>query len=219
MKQMKIAFLGYGNVGSAIAASALASGHQVTLSQNPANPDGATRAKNERPGLKKATVSAPEIAVENADIVVLAVPFDQIETTLIPLRTQLVGKVVIDATNPVGPGVVHGLESKISGSEKIAELIPDAEVVKGFSIYGFENFAKPPVGPAGQLPAMLIAGNNPNAKSKVSLLLKDMGWEPVDTGPLAAALNLEHLTLLFVRMVRVNGASPHFTWSVLRGTA
>lgn len=66
----------------------------------------------------------------------------------------LAGTVLVDATNPLGPGLTHGL-----------------------------------------------------------------GWEPLDAGPLAAALDLEHLTLLWVRMVRGGGLDPRLTWAALRGGA
>ena len=52
---------------------------------------------------------------------------------------KLVGKVLIDATNPVGPGVTHGLGSRTSGSQTIQELVPQTRASRASSVYGPEN--------------------------------------------------------------------------------
>jgi predicted dinucleotide-binding enzyme len=49
----------------------------------------------------------------------------------------------------------------------------------------------------------------------VGELIAQLGWEPLDVGGLEQALHLEHMTLLWVRMVRVGGASPHMAWARL----
>ena len=62
---------------------------------------------------------------------------------------------------------------------------------------------------------MLIASNDGNAKKQVQTLNIDLGFETLDTGNLLQALHLEHMTLLWVKMVRANGHHPHFTWAYL----
>jgi predicted dinucleotide-binding enzyme len=52
-------------------------------------------------------------------------------------------------------------------------------------------------------------GNDASAKKTVGALIAELGWDPLDVGGLEQALHLEHMTLLWVRMVRVNGATPH----------
>ncbi|MFN6339012.1 MAG: hypothetical protein ACK41W_09875 [Cyanobacteriota bacterium] len=47
-------------------------------------------------------------------------------------------------------------------------------------------------------------------------MTQELGWEPLDVGGLEQALHLEPMTLLWVRMVRVSGHSPHMVWAVLR---
>ena len=51
--------------------------------------------------------------------------------------------------------------------------------------------------------------------STVATLLTELGWDPGDVGGLAQALHLEHITLLWIRMFRVVGASAHTVWSRL----
>ena len=50
----------------------------------------------------------------------------------------------------------------------------------------------------------------------VARLIAQLGWEPLDVGGLDQALHLEHMTLLWVRMVRINGHSPNMVWAALK---
>ena len=63
---------------------------------------------------------------------------------------------------------------------------------------------------------MMFCGPDAGAKKTVAALIDQLGWEPLDVGGLEQALHLEHMTLLWVRMVRVGGASPHMVWAVLK---
>lgn len=155
-------------------------------------------------------------AVRGADVVFLVTPFAANESLVGSLAESLAGKVLVDCTNPVGPGLTHGLESKRSGSEFVQALAPKANVVKAFSIYGFENFENPVYPAYSTKAAMLYCGDDRAAKERVGKLITDIGFEPVDVGGLVQALHLEHMTLLWVRMVRANGHSPNLVWGAMR---
>jgi hypothetical protein len=161
-------------------------------------------------------MAAPVDAVGEADVVVLAIPFQANVEVLTPLEAALAGKVLIDCTNPIGPGLSHGLSSRQSGTEMIQTLLPDTRVVKAFSIYGFENFADSSFPGYGVKPVMMFCGNDATAKAVVADLLEQLGWEPLDVGGAEQALHLEHMTLLWVRMVRMGGRSPRTVWAVLK---
>ena len=62
---------------------------------------------------------------------------------------------------------------------------------------------------------MMIAGNNEQAKLEVTKIITDLGFETLDTGNLDQALHLEHMTLLWVKMVRRDGHHPNFVWAYL----
>jgi predicted dinucleotide-binding enzyme len=62
---------------------------------------------------------------------------------------------------------------------------------------------------------MMFCGNDAAAKAAAATLIAELGWEPLDVGGLEQALHLEHMTLLWVRMVRVGGHSPHLVWAAL----
>jgi predicted dinucleotide-binding enzyme len=112
--------------------------------------------------------------------------------------------------------LTHGLRSERSGGEFVQSLVPEAKVVKAFSIYGFENLEDPRYPGYDIRPAMLFCGDDRRAKEIVSALIADCGFEPLDVGGLVQALHLEHMTLLWVRMVRAQGHSPHLVWAALR---
>jgi hypothetical protein len=210
---MKITFIGHGNVGAPLADHLQRLGHQVTLATSDAGSGSVTKALVRNANLK---VEAPREAVRAAEVVFLATPFQANEEVLKGVAGELEGKVLVDCTNPVGPGLRHGLESVEAGSQRVQKLVPAARVVKAFSIYGFENFENSRYPGYDVAPAMMFCGNDAAAKKTVGGLIAQLGWEPLDVGGLEQALHLEHMTLLWVRMVRMGGASPHMVWARLR---
>jgi predicted dinucleotide-binding enzyme len=210
---MRIAFIGYGNVGGALADRLQRLGHDVTLAAD----DAASASLKTALGRNAAFKAAPTAdAVRAAEVVFLATPFQANEAVLPRLAADLAGKVLVDCTNPVGPGLSHGLKGAQSGSESVQTLAPGAKVVKAFSIYGFENFENNAYPVFNVKPAMLFCGNDAAAKAVAAGLIAELGWEPLDVGGLEQALHLEHMTLLWVRMVRMGGRSPHLVWAALQ---
>lgn len=209
---MKIAFLGFGNVGAPLADHLQRAGHDVTLAARSADGESVQRARARNAALG---VAEPAVAVAAAEVVFLATPYQANAAVLPPLADALAGKVLVDCTNPVGPGLSHGLESKQSGSAAVQALAPRARVVKAFTIYGFENLDDNRFPAANVKPAMMFCGDDSAAKAQVATLIAQLGWEPLDVGGLEQALHLEHMTLLWIRLVRLGGHSPHLVWAAL----
>ena len=210
------AVYGHGNVGTAVAVALASAGHQITFAVGDDRRANAEAAAAAQPALADAGFAPPADAVAAADVAVLALPFGTLADALPPIADAASGRLVIDATNPVGPGLTHGLGSQRSGSQVVAELLPDSRVAKAFSVYGFENFASAPAHPDGLRAVMPFATDDEQARTELSGLLDQLGWEPFDAGGLAAAVDLEHLTLLWVRHVRAGGNPPQLTWAALR---
>ena len=209
---MNIAFLGIGNVGFALADRLCRLNHSVVIAARDLNSDSVKQAQDKNPAL---TTKPVREAVAEAEVVFLATPFDANEEAL-RSAGHLKDKVLVDCTNPVGPGLTHGLKNEISGGEYVQKLVPKAKVVKAFTIYGYENFKDSAYPGYGDLrPAMLIAGNDPSAKRIVGDLCSQLGWEPADTGDISMSLHLEHMTLLWVKMGRVQGRGAGFVWAML----
>ena len=210
---MKITFIGAGNVGAALAVRLAEAGHEVALAETREGSGSVAKALERSARL---TAKPLEEAVAGAEAVFLATPFGANEGIVRPLADALAGKVLVDCTNPVGPGLSHGLESKRSGSEVLQSIAPGARVVKAFTIYGYENLDDPRYPAYAVKPAMLFCGDEAAAKESVAKLIADCGFEPVDVGGLIQALHLEHMTLLWVRMVRAGKQSPNLVWAALR---
>jgi len=209
---MNIAFIGVGNVGSALADHLAQTGHQVTIGARDPQSSSVVAALKKNPSLR---CFSPLEACQSAEVVFLATPYQANPAALAGLEAALVGKVLVDCTNPVGPGLSHALPSG-SGSEQVQKLVPTAKIVKAFTIYGYENFEDPRYPGYGDLkPAMLIAGDDTGAKASVASLIEQLGWRCVDSGPLSSALHLEHLCLLWIKMARVQGRGAGFVWAML----
>jgi len=209
---VNIAFIGHGGVGGALADHMQRAGHRVTITTADPASASVAAALAQNPDLRVADAAQ---ALPDAEVVVLATPFAAVEAVIAAAGDWLTGKLLIDCTNPVGPGLSHGLGDGRSGSQLIQSLLPDTRVVKAFSVYGAENFADSAYPGYGVPPAMLFCGDDAVAKTVAARLIGELGWRPVDVGGLAQALHLEHMTLLWVRMVRVDGHSPNFVWAML----
>ena len=207
---MKLAFIGIGNVGFALANNLQKKGHDVIVAHdNPAS-ESVLGALKKNPVFRTLSIQK---AIEEAEVVFLATPFKANERLLTPLHFD--GKILVDCTNPVGPGISHGLESRVSGAEKVQEWAANAKVVKSYTIYGYENFENTAFPDYDVKPVMLIAGDDTASKKKITFLNADLGFESLDVGPLSQSLHLEHMTLLWVNMVRAQGHHPNFTWAYL----
>ncbi len=82
----------------------------------------------------------------------------------------------------------------------IQERLPKARVFKGWNHVHARHLTEPEV--AGIAASVLIAGDDPEAKDMVFAIARDMGFHPVDAGPLKATRDLEKLVgvMLFVRL-------------------
>ena len=210
---MKITFIGVGKVGSALSDSLAKAGHFVTIAARDSYSKSVMAALGRNPALK---VRHMELALADAEVVFLAVPFSAAQDAL-KTAGDLTGKILVDCTNPITSDLNHSLENNTSGGETVQSFVPEAKVVKAFSIYGYENFEDSGYSTYRMVkPAMLIAGNDGEAKKTVATLCADLGWEAIDTGEIAQSLHLEHLALLWIKMARVQGAGPGFVWARLK---
>ncbi len=207
---MKLAFIGIGKVGFSLADHFQKKGHEVVIAHNDTSSSSVVAAMEKNSNLSVLPIQA---AIDASEVIFLATPFRYNQEILAPLDFR--GKTLVDCTNPVGPGISHGLESRTSGAEQVQSWAKAAQVVKAYTVYGFENLANPTFPNYDVKPVMPIAGDHGAAKKMVEQLNTDLGYNTLDVGPLSQSLHLEHMTLLWVKMVRANGHTPHFTWAYL----
>src|SRR6187549_4055827 len=113
MKTTKIAILGKGNVGSALARG-LARSYSYVKSVG-----------NDKPAQLQAATQA--------EVVILAVPFPALDDVVKNLGAALDGKVVVDATNALTPDYQLAVGFTTSGAEELQKKLPQARVVKAFN--------------------------------------------------------------------------------------
>ena len=193
---MKLTIIGSGNMGRAIGTLAVGGGHEVEIVDREAAE--AQKLADELGG--SATALEPG-APFGGEVVVFAVYYPGIKDAVRQYADQLAGKVVVDITNPVDTDTWDSLATPpgTSSAEEVQQLVPQgAPVVKAFNT----TFAGTLVGGevAGQQLDVLIAGDDDEAKRKVSQLVSDAGLRPVDVGPLRRAQQLEHLGLLHISL-------------------
>ena len=190
---MNIAIIGAGNVGKALAKSAVKAGHSVTLSAKTAN-HAAEAAK--ATGAKAAPSNVE--AVKNAEIVIVAVPYDKLGEVFRDLGSSVDGKIVIDATNHVDMEHVAKVLGSPSNAEEIQTRHPKVRVVKAFNYAFAARMADPSVD--GVKLDGFVAGDDQPAKEQVLELVESIGFRPIDVGPLVMARVLEGMALLNVSL-------------------
>jgi len=188
-----IGIIGTGSMGTGLARLVRAAGHDVLLgSRDPDRARALATTMDARGG-------SYADAVAFGEAVILAVPWWSIDLVL-PALGPVEGRVLIDCTNPVvddegslqrlGPG---------SAAEEIAAHLPNATVVKCFNhivadVIHLERGSTVP-----RIVAFLC-GDDARAKELVIRIASDIGFEPIDVGPLSAARMLEPVAALMLRL-------------------
>lgn len=191
---MRITIIGAGNVGKALG-EGWAKKHEVHYIRRGCPP-------HERGTL-----------INESDAIVLATGANQAQEALKDL--PLVGKTLIDCTNPLKADL-SGLEfgHTTSQAERVAAWAPDAKVVKAFNTVGFGIMMNPQFGDRKAM--MMVAGNDNAAKKTTMALASDLGFEPIDAGPLTQARLLEPLAMLWISLAIRGGLGPDFAFGMLR---
>lgn len=201
---MKIAIIGAGNVGSTLGSGWAKHGHEILFGVRNPNKLDASSAK---------VVSVME-AAQSADIVVLAVPWNAVQDAL-QSAGDLKGKILLDSTNPLLPDLSGlAIEPGTSGAEMISAMAPGIPIVKIFNSTGYPNMANPDYG--GVRATMFYCGDDEGAKRLAAGLANDLGFEPVDAGPLSQARLLEPLALLWISLALRQGLSTNIAFKLMR---
>jgi len=178
VKIMKIAIIGKGSVGSALC-SGLSSKHEVKFGhRDPAEP--------------------VADAAKWGEVIILAVPHNSANDAIEAIRPYADGKTVIDVINAIGPNMELGISCTTSSAEETQKKLPKAHVVKAFNTVFAQNQSIGKIGNE-QLTAF-IAGDDLKAKQTAAQLTRDIGFDPVDCGPLKAARYLEAMGIMIINL-------------------
>lgn len=194
---MILGVIGSGKIGKSIGKWAAKAGYEVIFSsRDQSHADEASKEAGNNAG----SGSINDV-IGSADMILLAVPYRAVKDILKEAGTDLKNKVLIDVTNPLNQdfsGLAIGLTT--SAAEEIQKSVPGAKVVKAFNTIFSAVFdsQKPEIN--GTKVAVFYASDHEPAKAMVAELIKKMGFNAVDTGPLKSARTLEPLALLNINM-------------------
>jgi predicted dinucleotide-binding enzyme len=201
---MRIGILGSGLMGGKLGTIFARAGHDVVFSYSHDERKLERLARDAGNGAESGT---PREAARDADIVLLAVPWNRVNDVL-KKAGGLARKVVLTCVMPTDDmRLVIGHTT--SGAEQLAKKMRGAAVVSAFgtvpSEVFFAVFAKRR---QAKRPSLLYCGNDATAKRRVARLIRDVGFEPADVGPLMAARYLEPFTLAIAHLAYEPGRSP-----------
>ncbi len=193
----KVAILGSGQVGEALAKGFLANGHAVMRASR--DPDKLAAWKQGASG--EASIGTFADAAAWGELIVLAVKGSAAEAVLeLAGLDHLAGKTVIDTTNPISDdkpdhGVIrYFTKANESLMERLQAKAPAAKLVKAFNSIGNMFMVNPPFKPRA---TMFICGNDPGAKQETTKILEQFGWDVADMGGVEAARPIEALCQLW----------------------
>jgi predicted dinucleotide-binding enzyme len=184
-----ISIIGVGSMASALAGRALTGGNTVEIiGRDPA------KTKALAAALGGATVGAVGTAPAG-DIVIVAVPYASAAAVVSEYGDALRGKVIVDITNPITPDSTGFLTPEgSSGAQEIAKAAPaGAHVVKAFNTLPCDVLAASSI--EGRPVDVFIAGDDAQAKDRVSAFIESLGMHPMEAGQLPMARALENAML------------------------
>jgi predicted dinucleotide-binding enzyme len=209
---MQIGIIGAGSVGGTLGTGWARKGHKVRFGvRHPDSPEVSALVNKIGPAAAAGTVAE---AASFGEVVVLATPwpatFEAIQSA-----GDLHEKILLDCTNPLKPQLA-GLEvgTTSSAGEMVAEWAAGARVVKIFNTTGYGNMANPnyPLGPV----TMFYCGNDDGAKVVAARLASDIGFDPIDAGPLSQARLLEPMAMLWIWLAVFGGFGPDIAFRLMR---
>jgi len=210
---MRIGILGSGLMGGKLGTIFARAGHEVVFSY--ARSDRKLERLAREAGTK-ASAGTPADAARGADALLLAVHWSRVDDVL-KQAGKLSGKVVLTCSLPMSRDD-HGLviAHTSSGAEALAKKIPRARVVCAFGtvpsevLFGvFESRKK-------ERPSLVYCGDGAAAKRVAARLIRDVGFDPVDGGPLRIARYLEPFTLLVAQLAYEGTGGPKLAYRFSR---
>ena len=198
---MKIADLGTGNVVKALGVRWAKGGHDVYFGAR--DPQSEEAREVLRQAGSRARLGSCSEAIAASDLILLAIPWDQTKKVL-QSAADLNGKIVMDCINPLTAdlsGLELGFET--SAAEQIAEWFPQTRVVKAFNTLSAATMENAKYD--NQLAGMFYCGDDVEAKALVRQLAEELDFDPIDSGPLRLARQLEPLAMLYVHLAVFEG--------------
>jgi 8-hydroxy-5-deazaflavin:NADPH oxidoreductase len=192
---MKIAIIGKGHVGTALFNGLAKAGYEIKF------------------GHRDPKESVAD-AAEWGDVIILAVPHENADQAREEIKPYVDGKPVVDVMNAIGDDYGLGISCATSTAEETQKKLPKAKVVKAFNTVFASNQSTGKV--AGEQLTAFIAGDYAEAKQTVAQLTRDIGFNPVDCGPLKSARYLEAMGILIINLAFNHGMGTNIGYSLVK---
>jgi predicted dinucleotide-binding enzyme len=207
---MRVGILGSGLMGGKLGTLFARAGHEVVFSYS-RKPEKLKRLA--RDAGVRARAGSPKEAAQEADALLLAVHWLQIDDVL-KHAGDLSGKVIVTCCLPMNAEDTDlTIAHTSSGAEALAGKVRQAQVVAAFGtipsevLFGvFERRGK------GNQPSLVYYGDHQGAKEVATTLIRDVGFDPVDAGPLRIARYAEPFTLLIAQLAYEREGGPELAY-------
>src|SRR5436189_1473323 len=207
---MRIGILGSGLMGAKLGTIWARAGHDVVFSY--ARSEQKLK-KLARDAKGKARAGTPREAAQEADVLVLAVHWSRVDDVLMQAG-DLSGKVVVSCSLPMNADDTDlVIAHTSSGAEALAKRVPKARVVSAFGTVPsevlFDVFA---ARRKATKPSLVYCGDDARSKKVAAQLIRDVGFDPVDAGPLRIARYTEPFTLLIAQVAYEGDKGPELAY-------
>lgn len=198
-----------GNMGSAISKALSKGNYRLLLKDNEQQKLHAlvNEIKGSYPPANVEAMACPKEAGWEADIIVLAVPFQAEKEIASRIREVANQKIVISIANPLNDtfdGFVTAPDT--SAAEELQKLLPNSKVVKAFNTTFAADFSTPIID--GKQVDAFIAGDDSDAVYTVAEMIETVGFNPIVAGGLKVSRTLENMQLLLIQL----GMKYNYNW-------
>ena len=207
---MRVGILGSGLMGGKLGTIFARAGHEVVFSYARSMEK---LKKLARDAHGNARAGTPREAAKEADALLLAVHWSRIEEVL-SQTGDLSGKVVVTCSLPMNDDNTElVLAHTSSGAEELARMIPFARVVSAFNTVPSEVlFGVYEAKRKATRPSLVYCGDDESGKAVAAELIRDVGFDPLDAGPLRIARYTEPLALLVAELAYEGEGGPELAY-------
>lgn len=207
---MRVGILGSGLMGGKLGTLFARSGHEVVFSYARSMEKLKKLAKDAKGNARAGT---PREAAQDADALLLAVHWWRMDDVL-HHAGDLSGKVILSCSLPMdagNTGLVIGRTT--SGAEEFAKKVPKAKIVCAFNTVPSEVFfGVYAARRKADRPSLIYCGDDARGKEVAAVLIRDVGFEPVDAGPLRIARYTEPFALLMGQLAYEGNDGPELAY-------
>lgn len=190
-QKTKVAIIGLGNIGTAIATNLVKGNHPIIIASREI-----TKAKELKDNLGElATVRGIADAIKEADVIIPAIYFDKIKAFVKDFADELQNKIIIDVSNPIAPDGHGGFKKIIDQSQSAGKILADCVpynsiLVKAFGTLGAGSLVNAAFNEP-QRKVLFYASDSVNSNKQVEELIIDSGFNPFHIGGIDQSIRIE----------------------------